>query len=113
MSAATTPVDVRLARKLKRNGECLLWTGATARGYGIISLAGRMVKTHRLAYELAHGPIPPGEGPHGTVVMHSCDRPLCCNPAHLSLGTQRDNMLDAAAKGHRHRGGRNPGKKAA
>lgn len=59
------------------------------------------VKAHRVAYELANGPIPKGDGPHGTVVMHSCDNPLCCNPAHLSIGTQADNLRDMAEKGRR------------
>jgi hypothetical protein len=37
------------------------------------------------------------------VVMHSCDNPRCCNPAHLSLGTQAENMRDMHAK-RRHPG---------
>jgi predicted amino acid dehydrogenase len=32
-------------------------------------------------------------------VLHRCDTPRCCNPAHLFLGTQLDNIADATAKG--------------
>jgi len=32
------------------------------------------------------------------VVMHSCDCRACVNPAHLSLGTQADNLNDCRTK---------------
>lgn len=35
----------------------------------------------------------------GGVVMHSCDNRLCINHAHLSLGTQQQNMQDMVDKG--------------
>jgi hypothetical protein len=47
-----------------------------------------------VAYELAVGPIPAG-----CVVMHSCDNPPCCNPAHLLAAPQKDNLADMRAKG--------------
>jgi hypothetical protein len=50
--------------------------------------------THRVAWELAVGPIPAGAS-----VLHKCDVPLCCNPSHLFLGTQTDNLADAREKG--------------
>lgn len=54
-----------------------------------------MRRTHRVAWELANGrPIP-----EGMLVRHSCDNGLCCNPAHLSLGTQLDNMADMYQRG--------------
>ncbi len=47
-----------------------------------------------MAFELTFGPIPRGQG-----VLHRCDNPPCCNPAHLFLGDQSANMADAAHKG--------------
>jgi hypothetical protein len=49
--------------------------------------------THRLAYAIERGDIP-----ESMMVLHSCDRPACCNPAHLRLGTHADNMADRTAR---------------
>ena len=35
----------------------------------------------------------------GEVAMHSCDNRLCCNPAHLSWGSQADNIADCVKRG--------------
>jgi hypothetical protein len=32
-------------------------------------------------------------------VLHACDNRKCGNPAHLSVGTNRDNWFDAVSKG--------------
>jgi hypothetical protein len=85
-------------------GTCWPWTGSvSSSGYGSLTHAGRGIKAHRRAWELTNGAIPPGDGPHGTCVCHRCDNPLCCNPAHLFLGTTADNTHDMIAKGRKFR----------
>lgn len=32
------------------------------------------------------------------VVCHACDEPLCCNPAHLWIGSQHENVHDCVSK---------------
>lgn len=69
---------------------CWVWTGTTrSDGYGVMCASGRSnIRTHRLAYELAHG------DPGDLFVLHACDNPPCCNPAHLRAGTSADNMRE-------------------
>lgn len=101
-----TPAE-RLAARVRRGAptECWPWTGGTnGNGYGCIYVDGRVVLAHRLAWELVHGPILKGEGYHGTCVLHRCDTPACCNPAHLFLGTQLNNMQDKVAKDRQDKG---------
>ena len=76
--------------------ECWLWVGPThGSGYGAFRLkGGPSINAHRVAYILTHGEIP-----SGLLVCHACDTPLCCNPAHLWLGTNADNVADRVAKG--------------
>lgn len=73
---------------------CWPWIAATADGYGRFRFRGRLWGSHQIAYMSVHGEIPAG-----LKVMHDCDVRRCCNPAHLVLGTNADNMRDAAAKG--------------
>lgn len=60
---------------------------------------GKQSLAHRVAYELTHGSIEAGRGYHGTVIRHKCDNPICCNPAHLEAGTQKDNVRDMVDRG--------------
>jgi len=81
--------------EISRVGHCWVWTAATDRdGYGHIAVNGEQSQAHRVAWELANGPIP-----DGLCVLHTCDNPPCVNPAHLWIGTRADNTADMMAKG--------------
>lgn len=81
---------------------CWIFSGRPdSRGYGQINFRGRHYLVHRVAYMRANGEIPSGKGRLDSVVMHSCDTKLCCNPAHLRFGTHAANMSDMKAKGRR------------
>lgn len=75
---------------------CWEWRSSRARsdGYVQASFNNKVWRVHRYAYTIAIGPIPPMLD-----VLHTCDNPPCCNPDHLFVGTQRDNMLDCIGKG--------------
>jgi hypothetical protein len=48
-------------RRVRRTRGCWFWTGSvTTIGYGRCRIGVHTVRTHRLAYELAYGPIPNG-----------------------------------------------------
>lgn len=98
----------RFSEKFQQGDGCWNWTSAVgSRGYGIFwhSKVRKSVMAHRYAMELVLGHEPPAD----RVVMHSCDNPRCVNPAHLSLGSARDNALDAKDKGRLAVGEKNGG----
>ncbi|SRR6266404_2717583 len=104
-------IEERFWEKVDQKGsdECWEWkTSTTADGYGQFGFKrnGKQinVKSSRVAYELVNGPIPKGEGYHGTCVCHKCDNRLCVNPSHLFLGTVGDNNRDRTSKGRQMRG---------
>lgn len=103
-----SPADQFATKLIQRSSGCLEWTGGTNDDdYGVIYVEGKSVKTHRFAWELAHGPIPPGLN-----VLHHCDDPPCCQTdptpgypeGHLFLGTEADNMADKISKGRQRNG---------
>ncbi len=88
---------------------CWEWKGMRQHsGHGRISWNGRLEAAHRIAWMFTYGPIPEGK-----VIRHSCDNPPCCNPAHLLIGTQLDNIADRVARGRTRsaKGEANPGAK--
>lgn len=96
--AAPSPVEKRFWKYVvvaPGYDDCWEWIGAKRKhGYGQISSGRRVLKAHRVSYEIHFGPIPPGMS-----VLHSCDTPACVSPHHLSLGTQAENCRQAAERG--------------
>jgi hypothetical protein len=81
--------------------ECWEWRGRTTRaGYGQTDVLNWPVLAHRIAWVMAFGVIE-----NGLYVLHSCDNRPCVNPAHLFLGTQKDNINDMIRKGRQRFGG--------
>lgn len=84
---------------LDKSGSCWVWTrGRASTGYGKCYFHGANEYAHRVAYRLTNGLIPAGMH-----VLHSCDNPPCCNPAHLRIGTHRENMADMFSRGRANR----------
>lgn len=75
------------ARKVEPQGDCLVWTGATSSaGYGQIGIGGRVIYTHRYAWEQEHGAIP-----EGTEIDHACHNRRCVRIGHLRAATRTEN----------------------
>ena len=89
----TLPPSKRFWRHVEQRGpdECWLWQASKNKdGYGTFQSS----VAHRHAWLLSKGEIP-----NGLYVLHKCDNPSCCNPKHLFIGTQKDNMADMRSKG--------------
>ena len=106
------PLFDRFKKHLAKPNEngCILWTGKKhSDGYGLIRAGGSNLDelfTHRVSYLMAFGPFDTN-----LFVCHRCDVPACCNPDHLFLGTNKDNMNDCKEKGRHVHGERCPAAK--
>lgn len=98
----------RFYKKVDRNGNlpdqsveaykglerCHEWRGSILKdGYGVVMFHHTHLRVHRLAYF-----IKTGIQPSKIYVCHKCDNRCCCNPDHLFLGNDLDNMRDASSK---------------
>lgn len=94
-----TPPAERFAAKFAKAGadECWLWTGNTnpqGRGIFYFDSTRKGMSAPRAALLLLGVPLAPHE-----LACHTCDNPLCVNPAHLYVGSYSDNLNDAYARG--------------
>lgn len=81
--------------KVADHSQCWEWQGArNHQGYGNFSINRKPYIAHRIAYKLRYK-----NDPQQLQVCHKCDNPSCCNPTHLFLGTNLDNVKDRDMKG--------------
>jgi hypothetical protein len=91
---------LRFMRSVIKTESCWIWNGTRQHtGYGQFKISGKTFRAHRVSYEHFTGRIP-----DKLLVRHTCDTPLCVNPAHLVLGTDLDNMTDKVERGRVPRG---------
>jgi hypothetical protein len=102
--------EMRMWKSIETNGRdpenCWLWKGNTVDkdNYGLIKMKGSLVRTHRVVLSIKIGrPLEKGE-----IAMHLCNNPLCNNPAHLKVGTQKENMQHMVTSGRSLKGAKNP-----
>ena len=86
-------------KHVNENG-CHVWLGNTSGPdgdrYGSMTYRNRRIKSHRAAYELAHGPIPPRHD-----IDHMCFEKLCVNPDHLRAVTRKQNTENRSTKSNK------------
>lgn len=89
----TKEILIRMDQRIRElpNG-CWEWQGVAPnnKGYTHVRLPGLKNRklAHRICWERAHGPVP-----SGLVLDHLCRNRACCNPAHLEIVTNRENVL--------------------
>jgi hypothetical protein len=106
---ANTPETIW--KKVDKRGpdECWPWIGwRNEGGYGRTEINDVAYYAHRVVYDLENPGIitlkAPKNGKHG-LVLHKCDNPCCCNPNHLYIGDQKQNVKDAIDRNRRWRNG--------
>ena len=84
-------LEERLAKHsvLDEDTSCMVWQLATSKGYGVISLKGKLLRAHRVSYQLHVGSLE-----EGSVVHHVCANRACINPEHLQQVSTINNTAE-------------------
>lgn len=86
--------ETRFWSKVEKTNSCWLWTEPLHHsGYAQFKVSGKQTRAHRYSFFLAHGRWPEPN------CLHSCDVRRCVNPAHLSEGTDQNNVDDMFERG--------------
>lgn len=100
----TNKVEDRFFEKVTKTDSCWLWHRVPlGKRYGQFRLGSKMIPAHRASWMLHNGKIP-----QGLYIRHKCDNPICVNPEHLELGTQKDNMNDMTSRKRQSKGSHRP-----
>jgi hypothetical protein len=105
------PLQIRFWSKVdvRRGNECWPWVAAMrnkSEGYGAFWLDGRHQPSNRVALLLSGIKVA-----DGMVCCHRCDNPSCCNPAHIFVGTPKQNNDDKLKKDRDCKGSKSPNAK--
>ncbi|WP_417554608.1 HNH endonuclease [Microbispora sp. NBC_01189] len=93
--------EARFWVRVNRSGgsdACWPFVGAKPGRYGLLGLGNYLVGSTAafvVAYSLARGLSQAPDSAY--VIRHLCNNKPCCNPAHLLLGTHRENQMDRLA----------------
>lgn len=80
-------IEDRFWLKVEKSSGCWNWTACKkSDGYGVMYADKKVVRAHRIAYEMAFGAIP-----EKSEIDHVCRNRACVNPAHLRLATSKQN----------------------
>lgn len=90
-----TDIKTRILKRIKiDDNDCwLLPASKKNNGYSKMRINGVNKRAHKVSWEVFVGPVP-----KGLLVLHHCDVRHCVNPAHLWLGTPKDNYDDMLRK---------------
>lgn len=93
MNHILVPFERRFQYKVYPRGDCWEYRGYHyPNGYGMVNVTIGQTQTkrlaHRVAYEMAKGPIPLGQE-----IDHLCRHRWCVRPSHLEAVSPRENML--------------------